>query len=214
MSTFPGRLRTEPPPKGTRSVARILDAAARMFGRSGYRGATMTEVAKAAGVSKGLLHYHFESKEHLLIEATRVTFRRIYDHIDKKVRGGDRGIPTAVEALDSLYEAVRDMRGWAPFMVETMTLSNQEPAIQEHLDEFYAEAEGLLAQGVKVVFTGELERLVMPPERLARVIRTNLHGLIVELAYAKTPEELERVDQAYRDMRRVFMDVALAPSRP
>ena len=46
-------------PRGTRTIRRILDAAASSFGEQGFRGASMSAVAKAAGVSKGLLHYHF-----------------------------------------------------------------------------------------------------------------------------------------------------------
>jgi AcrR family transcriptional regulator len=209
MPPFGSRIRSEPITRGSRTVSRILDSAAKLFGREGYRGATMTDVAKGAGVSKGLLHYHFESKEHLLIEAQRATFRRVYDHIDGKVRRGDRGVGTALEALDAMWEAVRDMRTWAPFLVETMALANQEGPIREHLDDFYAEAEGLLAQGVRHVFGPEVDRLVMPPERLARLVRTVIHGLIVELAYARNPADVAKIDQSYRDMRKIFENMVL-----
>lgn len=209
MPPFGSRIRSEPLTRGSRTVSKILDSAARLFGREGYRGATMTDVAKGAGVSKGLLHYHFESKEHLLIEAQRATFRRVYDHIDAKVRRGDRGVGTALEALDAMWEAVRDMRTWAPFLVETMALANQESAIREHLDDFYAEAEGLLADGVRHVFGDEVDRMVVPPERLARLVRTVVHGLLVELSYAKSPADVARIDQSYRDMRKIFESMVL-----
>lgn len=43
----------------------ILDAAERVFAASGYQGATMREIAEAAGVAQGLIHYHFKTKENL-----------------------------------------------------------------------------------------------------------------------------------------------------
>jgi AcrR family transcriptional regulator len=43
----------------------ILDAAADVFGRLGFDGTRMDDVAKAAGIAKGLLYKHFRSKDAL-----------------------------------------------------------------------------------------------------------------------------------------------------
>ena len=43
----------------------ILDAAAEVFGRLGFDGTRMEDVAKAAGIAKGLLYKHFPSKDAL-----------------------------------------------------------------------------------------------------------------------------------------------------
>ncbi|AEV81514.1 TetR family transcriptional regulator [Actinoplanes sp. SE50] len=45
--------------------ARIRDAAIRLFAERGIDGATIREIAQAAGVSSGLLRHHFGSKEGL-----------------------------------------------------------------------------------------------------------------------------------------------------
>src|SRR5215204_5684232 len=45
--------------------ARIRDAALRLFGERGIDGATIRDIAKAAGVSPGLVRHHFGSKEAL-----------------------------------------------------------------------------------------------------------------------------------------------------
>lgn len=200
-------------PRGARTVTRILDAAARLFGRDGYRGATMHAVAEAAGVSKGLLHYHFRSKEHLLIEAQRATFRQVHRRIDERVRHGDLGMGTALEGLDAIWGAVREMRSWAPFMVETMSLSSSDAPIRERLDAFYVESEGLLVEAIDRIFRAERDRLTLPPDRLARLVRITLHGLIIELAYARSDAEFARVDEAYRDLRDVFVRIAVQTGR-
>jgi AcrR family transcriptional regulator len=198
-------------PRGTRTVQRILDAAARLFGKEGYRGASMDAVARAAGVSKGLLHYHFQSKEHLLIEAQRLTFRQVHRRIEERVKRGEAGMPTALDGLDAIWSALRDMRAWAPFMVETMSLASQGGETREKLDAFYAETEGLLTDAIREVFRTELDQLLVPPERLARLVRIQVHGLVVELAYARDADALARIDQAYADLRRTFQDVAVGP---
>ena len=43
----------------------ILEAAQRVFHRSGLKGARTTEIAKEAGMSRTMLHYHFSTKEAL-----------------------------------------------------------------------------------------------------------------------------------------------------
>jgi TetR/AcrR family transcriptional regulator, cholesterol catabolism regulator len=192
-------------PRGARSIHRILDAAARMFGRNGYEAASMGAVARAAGVSKGLLHYHFQSKEHLLIEAVRATFRQLHRRFDDRFQRGERGLDTIVEALDSLWGTVRDMSAWAPFMVETMSLATQSAPLQEDLAAFYEETTALLEGGIREAFEGEPP---LPSERLARLVRVTLHGLVVELAYARTDAERAAVDQSYADLRDLFVRVA------
>jgi AcrR family transcriptional regulator len=45
--------------------AQLLDVARRIFGRDGYRGASMEAIAEAAGVTKPVLYQHFSSKHAL-----------------------------------------------------------------------------------------------------------------------------------------------------
>lgn len=57
----PSALRDE-----TQTVRRILDAAARQIGHVGAADLSMSGVAREAGVSKALIHYHFRDKDSLL----------------------------------------------------------------------------------------------------------------------------------------------------
>src|SRR3954471_21304980 len=50
---------------------RIVSAMRTSVGRRGAAGSTFDHVAREAGVSRGLLHYYFGSKERLLVEVVR-----------------------------------------------------------------------------------------------------------------------------------------------
>src|SRR3954465_15820275 len=50
---------------------RIVAAMRECVGTLGAAGATFDRVAQLAGVSRGLLHYYFGSKERLLVEVVR-----------------------------------------------------------------------------------------------------------------------------------------------
>lgn len=50
-----------------RTRARLLEAAAQVYARRGFAGATLEEVASEAGFTKGAVYAHFGSKENLLL---------------------------------------------------------------------------------------------------------------------------------------------------
>ncbi|MFM9368662.1 ScbR family autoregulator-binding transcription factor [Streptomyces sp. Da 82-17] len=53
--------------RAIRTRQRILEAAASVFEKRGYQAATISEILSVAGVTKGALYFHFESKEHLAL---------------------------------------------------------------------------------------------------------------------------------------------------
>ena len=53
-------------------ATRIVEAMRASVAERGIAGSTFDQVARAAGVSRGLLHYYFGSKERLLVEAVRL----------------------------------------------------------------------------------------------------------------------------------------------
>ena len=61
----------------TKTKAKIIEAAGRLFARKGLKGVTVREIAKDAQTHLGALNYHFRSKDELyrevLLEACRET---------------------------------------------------------------------------------------------------------------------------------------------
>lgn len=56
------------------SKASIQAAALELFGKQGYANTSISQIAKAAGISKGLMYNYFESKEVLLREILLAAF--------------------------------------------------------------------------------------------------------------------------------------------
>lgn len=56
--------------------SRILAAASRVLAERGYEGATIKEIARAAEVAPGLVHYYFEGKDGLFAEMLQDESRR------------------------------------------------------------------------------------------------------------------------------------------
>jgi AcrR family transcriptional regulator len=62
------RIFNQSPPSEIETKKRILQAAQKLFARSGYDGTTTRELATAAGVAEGTLFRHFDNKKAILIE--------------------------------------------------------------------------------------------------------------------------------------------------
>jgi len=65
----------------------LAASALRLFTERGYYSTTIDDVAKAAGVTKGAVYHHFDSKEELLITAVRNFFTAAISHMEDLLRG-------------------------------------------------------------------------------------------------------------------------------
>jgi len=104
----------------------IVDAAARVFGRSGYERATLDEIASIVGIQKGSLYHHIDSKEQLLFAIHEQLYagldQRIAVAVGSKVSGAlgqiERIVAAIIETVAMHREMVnvflRDYRALAP----------------------------------------------------------------------------------------------------
>jgi AcrR family transcriptional regulator len=95
----PGRSTT----KGTSTRARVVDVAADLFDRHGYRGTSLQDVAVAAGLSKAAIYHHFRSKDEILVE--------IHEHMIDGIVGrqAERRSTEGLTAPDRLYALIADL---------------------------------------------------------------------------------------------------------
>jgi AcrR family transcriptional regulator len=73
----------EPSSQRDEKARQILEGARQIFLAEGFDGASMSEIARAAGVSKGTIYFHFESKEDLFEALIRAERRQQAEQICK-----------------------------------------------------------------------------------------------------------------------------------
>lgn len=118
----------------------ITEAAVQIAAQHGISGASMDQIAEAAGVAKGSLYYNFKSKDAIFEEVMRGGFTRLAAAIDEASSGSAAvEAPRAVAAatLETLRgnldlaklmasEAFRTDRAWA----DTMQLARGSVAVR------------------------------------------------------------------------------------
>jgi AcrR family transcriptional regulator len=80
----------------------ILDGARQVFLASGFDGASMGEIAKAAGVSKGTLYVYFDSKEKLFAALTTEEKRGLAEVLFK-LNADDPNVRSVLSQLGHTY---------------------------------------------------------------------------------------------------------------
>ena len=86
----------------------ILQTSEKLFGEKGYQGVSIEEIARTAGVSKGLVIYHFGSKENLLVNVLREETTTLFTQLDTVIQNHDTAkdkIRAAVEMYLSIASA-------------------------------------------------------------------------------------------------------------
>jgi AcrR family transcriptional regulator len=117
---------------GGEKAQRIVDAMRTSVGLRGAAGATFDHVAREAGVSRGLLHYYFGTKERLLVEVVR---RDCDIRMDLIAAAMDHA-SSADEVIDGLVRSLKDLvdndPGFIALVFEVFTTSrhNDDLAVE------------------------------------------------------------------------------------
>ena len=174
-----------------------MEIAYRLIADNGLEGFRIRQVAAAANMDNGTLHYHFPSKEALI---QGVVDHLVRDLETNRAPGNKNGRQTALDELRTEFEDIRVRLHKSPeqFIVlsELAIRSWRDPSIAEMFkrldDGWYAHLEALLKRGIEQgLFRKDLEvgpcaRAIMVALRgigyQSRLPRRKLDALLSELA--------------------------------
>ena len=193
-----------------KSVRHILRAAQDLWTRDGYHGASLKEIAAAAGVAKSLVHYHFESKEHLLISLQADWCHRTARAIRARLAATPPSSAAAFAALDQIWEAMVLTRAQFPFAIELWRQSVTSPSVRERLRAFDRELLGLYIEGLHATLGPLADRLTLPPARAAALIQAVLDGLGLRLFLE---DDVAAVRRTFDDAKHLLVTALLPRGR-
>ena len=149
---------------------RIIEAMRTSVGTRGAAGSTFDVVAREAGVSRGLLHYYFGSKEQLLVEVVRADCEsRIASMGDRiaKARTADEIIAALVLGLE---EFIQGEPGSPAVIYELLSASRHSEDIRAELAELYRRWRADLADSLREKEREGVVRLEADPEAVASML--------------------------------------------
>jgi AcrR family transcriptional regulator len=108
---------------------RIIEAMRASVARRGAAGSTFDHVAREAGVSRGLLHYYFGTKEQLLVEVVRRDCEVRLAILDERLGEARTAEDFIALLVFSLEELVRDDPDTMALTFELFTAARGNPEI-------------------------------------------------------------------------------------
>lgn len=145
----------------------------------GAAGSTFDHVARDAGVSRGLLHYYFATKERLLVEAVRRESEVRLDSLEAAVARA----ATAEEVLAALVAGFEEFldsgQSSAVMFFEVLTLAQRTPEIAAELAELGRRMRTHLADALSAKAKDGVLPAAADPQAAAALLFALADGVIV-----------------------------------
>ena len=158
-------------------AARIVDAMRASVAERGTAGSTFDQVARAAGVSRGLLHYYFGTKERLLVEVVR-------RDCDVRMAALDAALAQAQTADDfiavlvaSLEDVVRNEPGFVTLLFELFVLSRRHEEVAAEFTELLSRPREQVAALLRAKVADGVLRLSADPDAVVDVLFSLADGI-------------------------------------
>jgi AcrR family transcriptional regulator len=168
---------------------RILKAALALLAKQGYENTTINDIADAASVSRGLLHYYFKDKEDLVSQALTYGFGSMWESSMGSLANATTAPELADGMIDVLKKNMQQNPDFSALLFEMWVSSRRSDKIKKvfsdglngTIDELKQMLELASAEGIIRIEHGESEGIV-------RILLAMYHGLAIQLL--TNPEKL------------------------
>jgi AcrR family transcriptional regulator len=170
------------PSRSEEKANRILAAALQVLARNGYEQTTINEVADAAKVSRGLLHYYFKDKEEMVSKALTFGFGSMWD----SSIGSLSESKTPEELVDNMIKILIDNTQKNPdfsaLLFEMWVSSRRSKRIEKVFSDGLAETISRLKTLLDLAAaTGVIKIDRNDTEAVVRILLAMYHGLAIQL---------------------------------
>ncbi|WP_205323854.1 TetR/AcrR family transcriptional regulator [Glycomyces sp. YM15] len=157
--------------RGREVRARLLTAAQELIGELGWNGVSTRILAERAEVRPGLVHYHFESLQALLRQATTEAMRPMLDDMAALLAS----VPNPADAVESLMAEIDRYTGTDPaslLFIEAYLAATRDPILRGQMGE--------LVTRLRAALTEALSASGHPsPEEAAIVVMAVIDGFLL-----------------------------------
>lgn len=178
-------------PRGVREKSeRILKASLVLLAKKGYENTTINDIADAASVSRGLLHYYFKDKEDLVSQALSFGFGSMWEESIQSLAAARTSEELADGMIEVLKKNMQQNPDFSALLFEMWVSGRRSDKIRKvfsdglngTVDELKKLLDLASAAGIIRIEPGESEGIV-------RILLGMYHGLAIQLL--SNPEKLK-----------------------
>jgi AcrR family transcriptional regulator len=173
--TSPPRITREQRQRQTRQ--QLLNAGRRLIVEKGFGGASLRDIAQAAGYSQGAFYSNFDSKEALLLELLREHMALETDQLAEIFSHEDDSIAALMAGLEQWAATLDHNPDWSVLAVELLLHTQRSPAFAQAYQLVWAEHRARIAGFITLLFERYERPAPQPAEALATSFMALAHGL-------------------------------------
>lgn len=180
----------------------ILEGAMKLFSRKGYHGTSIEEIAKAAGVTKGALYWHFQSKDDLLRHVILHYEKNFLNRIIQKVKTLEG------DAFEKFEKYARDNAAFVYYnrelCVSFITLAGEivgsHHALEREFRRVYKKYENFLSELIIQGQNEEIFKKEIDPKLTALVIVAIIDGVTCQWSMNRDEIDGKAFETAFRNI--------------
>jgi AcrR family transcriptional regulator len=116
----------------TNTRERIIRAAFTVLSRQGYENTSIKDIAEEAGVAQGLIHYHYKSKQQLVLA--------VFEYVCEKVEHDLEGEAGVLEAFEQTKQMLRESHDSNALYIQLIGVSLHDPVIRAGVRDYIRQA--------------------------------------------------------------------------
>ena len=174
--------------------AEVLRSAADAFSAKGYDGASISEIAAAAGVTKGAIYVHFASKAELFVAVVRDYGKRELQDVIGSPGGFDPDGPIGLDVYLRIAGAALGLPNddAGTLLMEAAVASRRHPEIAEMIGRWILEDEELMTSAIEASRSDGLLASASTAPEMARLITMLALGAAVVGVLRLPPVDQQR----------------------
>ncbi len=156
---------------------RIISAVQELLVENGYTATTINQIARKAGISRGLMHYYFKNKEDMVIEALRSA-------IQTSISQGKELFVTAQDLAslsagitELIKQLVLENPGFFRLLFEGWSASLQSSLIKKEIAFLYQQFIDIFKEGLDFLINRQIISVEIDPEQTALLLTSLFDGL-------------------------------------
>src|SRR5438105_7622492 len=174
----PGRQTRER--KKAQTHRQLLEAAARVFARKGYRAASVDDVAAEAGFTKGAFYSNFDSKEDVFAALVEDRSRNWTMSVASAYATGGSLAERMEKGADVLTTMVEEQSEWMLLSNEMWSYSVREEKLRLRLAAAYEECREIIAELITTIQREHGRRPPMSPSAIATLAIAMTDGFVMQ----------------------------------
>jgi len=193
-------------PLSGEKAQRIIDAMRHSVARRGTTGSTFDHVSREAGVSRGLLHYYFGTKEKLLVEAVKRDAQLRIERLHEQLATAKTADAFIDLMAQNLQETIREDPDFLTLAFELFTLSRRNEEIAVEYRALMRRSRHQVAKMLEVAQREGVLHLHAEPEAIAEILFSLGDGFALRMLSEPDRDFAETIGAGITAVRALLTD--------